>query len=127
MDTYYSAEDINMDYNCNTSGRGSLPSLPRQRTQSHSGPGASLSPEDHLSPALSAVTVCPPASFLVIANCSTLNSDNLQSINQVLSYDKLVVCVKSWCRCAWCAAPRPPGRPCTAARRGTWCVWAAER
>ena len=54
-----------MDYNCNTSGRGSHPSLPRRRTQSHSGPGSSLSPEDNLSPALSAVAVCPPASFLV--------------------------------------------------------------
>ena len=72
MDTYHSAEDINMDYNCNTSGRGSQPSLPRRRTQSHSGPGSSLSPEDNLSPALSAVAVCPPASFLVIVQLPKL-------------------------------------------------------
>ena len=72
MDTYYSAEDINMDFNCNTSGRGSQPSLPRRRTQSHSGPGSSLSSEDNLSPALSAVTVCPPASFLVIVQLPKL-------------------------------------------------------
>ena len=72
MDTYHSAEDINMDFNCNTSGRGSQPSLPRRRTQSHSGPGSSLSPGHQLSPALSAVAVWPPASFLVIVQLPKL-------------------------------------------------------